>query len=331
MSLRQPPPWLSDETLAPPPLLGPLLAALTPMQRAGMWWRARQPQTHVNARVISFGNITAGGTGKTPAVIERAQMEVDAGSHVAVITRGYGSSAQKEPLLIAPESRHDNLARLIGDEPALIQRRVPGVWIVKSADRVAGARAAIDAGCDCLILDDGFQSLALARDEDIVLLDAAHPLGNGRLIPRGILREAPESLRRATDIWLTRCEQNPCLHETIALVTQLHGKPPARLTTHAPIGFIRLSDGREFPLDLVMDKKVILACGIARPQTVEHTLTSLGAKVYSRLYFPDHHHFTERQLPTEGLVIVTETDAVKFTTTRPNIHALRMGLHDYYL
>lgn len=329
MNLRQPPEWLSDGTLAPPPGVGAALSLLSGAQRLGMWWRSRQPRTRVNAQVISLGNITAGGTGKTPAVIERAQREVAAGRNVAVITRGYGSRPQDEPFLIAPESPLSNLALLIGDEPALIQMRVPQVWIVKSADRVAGARAAIDAGCDCLILDDGFQSLALERDEDIVLVDAAHPLGNGHLIPRGTLREPAEALRRATEVWLTRCDAAADLASSIALVTQHHGKPPARLTKHAPEGFWRMCDGSVQDLGLVKDKKVVLACGIARPQAFERTIAALGAHIYGRLYFRDHERFTDHDLPLEGMVIVTEKDAVRFSTQRQNIHVLRMGLQDF--
>lgn len=328
MSFRQPPAWLSDETVAPPILLGPLLQALTPLQQAGMWWRARKKPTQVAAEVISFGNITAGGTGKTPAVIERAALEVAAGKQVAVITRGYGSTRQAEPVVIAPHSRHENLARLVGDEPALILWRVPEVWIIKSADRVAGARAAIEAGCNCLILDDGFQSLALARDEDIVLLDATHPFGNGHLIPRGVLREPISSIKRATQVWLTRCDPTKTLDETLAHVTQLHGKPPSRLTRHAPLCFVRLCDGREYPLELVRDKKLVLACAIANPKAFEHTVSSLGGLVYNRICFPDHHSFTDHELPCEGMVIVTEKDAVRFSTTRENIYALRMCLKD---
>jgi len=311
-------------------MVGPLLQTLTPLQRAGMWLRARKTPTRVPAQVISFGNITAGGTGKTPAVIERAAKEVAEGNQVAVITRGYGSMRQTEPVLIAPHSAQDNLAKIIGDEPTLILSRVPEVWIVKSADRVAGARAAIEAGCNCLILDDGFQSLSLARDEDIVLLDAAHPFGNGHLIPRGNLREPIDALRRATEVWLTRCDMTKDLSTTVARVTEICGAAPTRHTHHAPLCFVRLCDNREFPLALVQARKIVLACAIANPRAFEHTLTVLGGIVYNRICFPDHRPFTDRDLPTEGTVIVTEKDAVRFRTTRENIFALRMGLGDLF-
>ena len=170
-----------------------------------MWCRLQCPRTRVNARVISFGNITAGGTGKTPAVIERARQEVASGRKVAVLTRGYGSQS-KESLIVANESSEDLYLR-IGDEPALIARKVPRAIVIKCADRVLAAKTAIDEhGCDTLIMDDGFQHVRLERDENIVLIDAANPFGNGHLLPRGILREPLHALKRATHFILTRCQ-----------------------------------------------------------------------------------------------------------------------------
>jgi tetraacyldisaccharide 4'-kinase len=327
MSRRRPPAWLFDESLAPPPLVGPMLAALTLVQSAGMWMRAKKTKTCVDARVISFGNITAGGTGKTPAVIERAQQEVAAGNRVAVITRGYGSAPSKEPLVVAPMQTVDT--EQLGDEASLIRLRVPGVWVVKSADRVAGAQVAIAEGCTCLILDDGFQSLSLERDEDIVLLDAMHPFGNGHLIPRGILRESPSALARATEVWLTRCDLAPNLDASLAAVTRYHGKPPARLTRHAPVGLWRVCDGATFGADIVRGNKVFLACGIARPEALERTVTGLGATVSGRLYQRDHEAFRADALPKEGLVLVTEKDAVRLPGARDNVYALAVCLEDW--
>ena len=327
MSYRHPPAWLSDDSLSPPPLVGPVLEAMTVAQRAGMWMRARKPRTRVDARVVSFGNITAGGTGKTPAVIERAQQEVATGNQVAVITRGYGSAPTKEPLIVPPTQRA--VPEQIGDEASLIRLRVPEVFIIKSADRVAGARAAIAEGCTCLILDDGFQSLNLERDEDIVLLDATHPFGNGHLIPRGILREAAGALARATEVWLTRCDLAPNLDASIAAVTRYHGKPPARLTRHAPAGLWRVCDGATFGADKVRGNKVFLACGIARPEAFERTVAELGATVSGRLYQRDHQSFRADALPKEGMVLVTEKDAVRLPGARANVYALAVCLEDF--
>ncbi|MBI2431890.1 MAG: tetraacyldisaccharide 4'-kinase, partial [Candidatus Hydrogenedentes bacterium] len=200
---------LRERNIGWPSPLDYLLGVGTPLVRLGMWWRLRGPRTRVEARVISLGNLTAGGTGKTPAVIARAQAEIAAGRRVAVLTRGYGSQRVREPYVLPPGTPlpETPLYKLIGDEPALIRRRAPGITLVKSADRVAGAHAAIAAGCDTILLDDGFQAVALERDENILLVDATNAFGNGHLLPRGILREPVAAAGRATEIILTRCDQ----------------------------------------------------------------------------------------------------------------------------
>lgn len=315
---------------APLPVgIGPLLSALSLGQRAGMALRGLKTPVRVEARVVSFGNLTAGGTGKTPAVIERAAREVNAGNRVAVITRGYGSAPTPEPTVLPPNADPADAFAMVGDEAALIHRRVPGVWIVKSAHRVAGAREAIARGCSVLLLDDGFQSLALVRDEDIVLVDAAHPYGNGHLLPRGPLREYPNALARATEVWLTRCDRATTLEQTVALVEKHHGKPPTRLTCHAPTRLWRLSDGTEEDLGLLKNRDVTLACAIARPAEFERTVTQLGARITARQFHPDHQRFDAATLPAEGLVITTEKDAVRLDSARPNVYALAMELRDW--
>lgn len=312
-----------------PPGLGPVLSALSLVQRGGMALRRLQGAERVEGRVVSMGNLCAGGTGKTPAVIERAGRECAEGRRVAVITRGYGSPRTVEPLLIAPAEPVMAVYQQAGDEAALIRRRVPEVWLVKSADRVAGARAAIDAGCDLLILEDGFQSLSLARDEDIVLLDASRPLGNGRILPRGPLREPASALARASEVWLTRCDRAGDLAASVELVRRFHGKPPARFTRHAPAGLWRVSDGAPEPLESLQGRELTMACAIARPKEFEATLTQLGCLVTRRLVYPDHQAFDAAALPTEGLVVITEKDAVRLAAPRENVYALAIRLEDH--
>lgn len=311
-----------------PPGLGPVLSALSLAQRGGMALRRRRAVQRVDAQVISLGNITVGGTGKTPAVIERAARECAAGRRVAVITRGYGSPPAAEPTLLAPGVSIPAVYQQAGDEAALIRRHVPEAWVIKSADRVAGAHAAIDAGCDLLILDDGFQSLSLARDEDIVLLDASRPLGNGRILPRGPLREPASALARATEVWLTRCDRAGDLSASVELVRRFHGKPPARLTRHAPAGLWRVYDGAQEPLEMLEGRELTIACAIARPNEFEATLIQLGCRVARRLIYPDHQPFGAAALPKEGLVVVTEKDAVRLGDPRDNVYALGISLKE---
>jgi tetraacyldisaccharide 4'-kinase len=238
------------------------LAAATPVVRAGMMARLSLPRVRVDARVISFGNLTAGGTGKTPAVIERARKEIAAGRKVAVLTRGYGSK-KGAAYAWKPGGQIDVpfLCRVLGDEPALIALKVPEAVVVKNRDRVAGAQAAIEQhGCDTLILDDGFQYVRLERDENILLIDATNPFGNGHLIPRGLLREPLRAMARATAIILTHCDQAADLSPVLAQVKALAPHAPIRRTRHAPAGFYRFSGGPPLPCTAVAGKRVRAVC-----------------------------------------------------------------------
>mgnify|MGYP005848181865 FL=1 len=312
-----------------PPVLGAALQAATVIPRAGMWLRLRSRRARVDARVISFGNITAGGVGKTPDVIERAGFELAAGRKVAVITRGYRAQKTSEPLAVSSHDLADDLADRIGDEAALILRRVPDVIVVKAAKRVAGARLAIaQYGCDTLILDDGFQHVALERDENILLIDAVNPFGNGYLIPRGILREPLRAIRRATAIILTRCDQCPDPDAIARRVRALHPDVPIRRTIHAPDRFYRVSDGTSLSLETLCREPVHAVCAIGSPESFFKTLESLGLDLASRKTFPDHADIPADALPRNGWVLITEKDAVRLRATRDNIVALAVSLRD---
>lgn len=310
-----------------PAPLAALLNSLTPLVRTGMAWRMRLPRFRVDARVISFGNITAGGTGKTPAVIERARQELAAGRRVAVLTRGYGTRT-RGPIVVDRTDAPDARAARIGDEPALILRRAPGVVIVKAPDRREGARRALERGCDTLILDDGFQYVQLERDEDIVLVDAARPFGNGHLIPRGTLREPPESLARATAIYLTRCDRVDDLGPLLETIATLAPSIPVRITRHAPTALWRVSDGQTRDLADLRGLEIVAACAIAEPESFFAMLESLGARIRARHDFPDHAPFNPRSIETRLPVVVTEKDAVRIRRPLENVWALGIELRD---
>jgi len=294
-----------------------------------MWLRLQRTRSRVPAFVISFGNITVGGTGKTPAVIERAQRELAAGRRVAVLTRGYGARKSPEPLVITPDAGIEGLAEYAGDEPALIARRVPGVILVKSANRVAGARvAAGEYGCDVLILDDGFQHVALERDENCLMIDATNPFGNGCLLPRGILREPLSAMKRATSVILTHCDQASDLDSVVERVRSLCPGARLRKTRHAPFGLWRVEDGTRADLEMIRGREVTAACGIANPEAFFRTLTELGTTVNARLAYRDHWAIPRSVLPTSGIVIITEKDAVRMREAAPNVYALAIELRD---
>lgn len=303
------------------------LRMLEPLTRAGMAYRLRQPRTRVSARVISFGNITAGGTGKTPAVIARAEQELAQGRRVAVLTRGYGAEKGPEPLVI-DGNKDAAIWRKIGDEAALILRRVPGVTVVKSANRVSGAQAAIAQGCNTLILDDGYQYVMLERDENILVIDATNPFGNGHLLPRGILREPLSAVQRATQVILTRCDQAPEVDAVEREVRRWLPEVPLRRTRHAPTRFWRVADGASRSLESLRGERAVAACAIGHPEAFFQTLTGLSIEVVSKRAYPDHAPVRAEELPRDEPVIVTEKDAVRLSGAGDNVYALGVDLQD---
>ncbi len=302
------------------------LSAATPFWRLGMWRRKRLPRVRVNAQVVSFGNITAGGTGKTPAVIERARLETEAGRRVAVLTRGYGAERGRGVAVVEAGNR---LGDWLGDEPELIVRLVGDVVIARGADRVAAARRAIDEfGCDLLLLDDGFQYLALERDENVLVIDAANPFGNERLLPRGILREPVEEISRATHIILTRCDQVEDCGPLLARLGALCPGVPVRQTCHAPTRLWKVADGGQRTLEELRGTRVRAVCGIGNPDAFIATLESLGADVVERRVFPDHAEFSAESLESPLMIVTTEKDAVRLKSAPENVAALGIELRD---
>jgi len=308
-------------------LLGALLEAVSWVQRAGMRRKLRQPRVRVNARVVSFGNITAGGTGKTPAVIERAELEVAAGHTVAVLSRGYGGARVAEPLVHPPHSVPD--ARQLGDELALIARRVPQAWVVRSADRVAGARVAVEKGCDVILLDDGYQSVALERDENVLVVDAENPFGSGHILPRGILREPLSAMCRATHVILTHCDQAKELDVTVAEIQRHCPAAPIRCTRHAPVALIRLSDGGTFAPDAFGEYPVAAVCAIGRPESFFAALEALGLGLVHRTALADHATIPPDLLSGPWMTIITEKDAARMEQVPEGVFALAIRLEDW--
>ncbi|MCC6793910.1 MAG: tetraacyldisaccharide 4'-kinase [Candidatus Hydrogenedentes bacterium] len=319
----QPVPWYIDAALA----------AGSPVYRLGMFLRSLQKPVKVEARVISFGNLTAGGTGKTPAVIERAQQEIAAGNRVSVLTRGYGATNQiGDKVVFATANSESSNAATIGDEPALILRRVPEVVIAKGADRVAAARTAMEQhACNVLILDDGFQYLQLARDENVLVVDATNPFGNGHVLPRGILREPIDSASRATHILLTHCDRVTDA-EVAALRERLQAicpNCPIRTTYHAPDALWNVRDGSPLKTVTLQGADVVAVCAIARPESFVATLESLGANVVERRYFPDHAQIPPDALRSSHMMVVTEKDAVRLGQVSEGVVALGIRLGDW--
>ncbi len=275
----------------------------------------------VEARVISVGNITAGGTGKTPATIYFTRRFFDAGQKVVVLSRGYGRSApMDEPAAVSDGRMVLVSPRESGDEPYLIAKKLPGVPVVVCGDRVRGAKFAIEKfQPQTIVLDDGFQHIALSRDEDIVVIDCTAPFGFEHLLPRGLLREPLLALRRAATFLLTRADE--CKHgDTVERLKEINPTAEVFLSRHRPVRFSRLDASENFPCDFISGKRVLALSSIGNPMSFETALKRLGAEVAASLRFKDHHWYSPtdmgkireaaRQSRAEHIVS-TEKDGVR--------------------
>ncbi|MBI5434252.1 MAG: tetraacyldisaccharide 4'-kinase [Planctomycetes bacterium] len=262
--------------------------------------------TRLDAAVVSVGNLTAGGTGKTPMVAWLAREFERRGRRVGVLSRGFGAKVGAS-----------------SDEAALLGELVPGLAHVQDPDRVRGGQKLVEAGVDVIVLDDGFQHRRLARDLDLVLVDATRPWGlearNGEpvraLLPRGLLREPPHALARADALVLTRVDQ--ASSESLAeLKRELERLAPGRAqleSVHRPRAWIS-PDGERVALEALEGKHAVLASGIAHPAAFERAVRSLGVVVERHDARPDHHAWSAAdvaRLARERLVLTTAKDAVK--------------------
>jgi len=253
-----------------------------------------KPRKIDGARVVSVGNLTVGGSGKTPVVIFLAQAAAAAGRRVAVLSRGWGRRSRADVRFDA--------ANLLpwsetGDEPRLIAQRCPSATVWVGRDRARLAEKARDAGADLLILDDGMQHRRLARDVELVVVDAAAGFGNGRLLPAGPLREPLAQLSRASLVWLRQTGPSPPgLEATLGSAPRVVSRPVAHVV-----------DGT------IQGKRVVALAALARPSAFTRTLVSLGADVVAERYFPDHHAFSDSELDEVrslgAVVVTTEKDA----------------------
>jgi tetraacyldisaccharide 4'-kinase len=280
--------------LAPLWLVSLLVASVAARRRArfGRPGAARR----VGARVVSVGNLTVGGAGKTPVAVEIARRLHARGERPAVLSRGYGRK-ERGPLVVSDGTTILADARAGGDEPLVIARALPEVPVLVGPDRAALAALAVERfGARSLVLDDGFQHLRLARDLDIVVVDASNPFGNGHPMPRGPLREGRAALRAAGLGWISKADQaDP--REVERLAQELRaatGREPVR-SAYRVSGIADL-DGAEQGTDCLRGKRVLLLAGLARPESFRRTLESCGAQIAGEAIFPDHHRFTDAEL-----------------------------------
>ncbi len=293
--------------------------------------------------VISIGNLTVGGTGKTPVVEMFARTLQDSGRRVAILSRGYKS--RKPPLLRRlqrkwlglqrnkPRIVHDGQrllldSRFAGDEPYMLARSLRDVIVLVDKDRVRAAMHAVrEMRCDTLLLDDGMQYLPLKHRLDICLIDRQAPFGNEHLLPRGTLREPPKNLRRASYIFITKSDGHDNT-KLIARIRRYNRTADIIECSHHPLYLQNLYTGERHPLTFLQGKYIGAISGIARPESFEEKLTALGATLEITKRFADHHRFSTQELSDFtarclrrdlDCIITTEKDSVRFPHKVENI------------
>ena len=260
------------------------------LYRSG-WLKTRS----LPARVICVGNLAVGGTGKTPTVEFIARNIKERGRRAAVLSRGYRGKSQSavsvvsdgEDILLGPSQA--------GDEAWLLAENLPGVPVLIGRDRWAVGRMALEHfKAEFLVMDDGFQHLGLARDVNLLLLDAKRPWGNGYLLPAGPLREGPEAAERATAFLLTRAmeEASPAAEELAARFPDR----PIFYGAHRPVRLDHMDGEESCPVDYLKGRRVLAFCGLARPRAFLNTLAELGAEVVLAVKWPDHYRPKKKDL-----------------------------------
>lgn len=277
------------------------------------------PVRKLSRPVVSIGNITVGGTGKTPAVLQLAALFKAKGYRPAVLSRGYGGKS-REPVHVVSDGRNIlSTPESAGDEPFMMAAAAPGIPVVTGTDRHASGRYAVERlGTDLLILDDAFQHRQLARDVDIVLLNADAPLGNGFVIPRGPLRESPRALERADCIIVTGIEPETAPAEALRRIGT--GLPAIPVLTAVYREKDLCKNDEIIPVETLANKRILAFCGLGNPESFRRSLERLGAEVVSFLPFPDHFRYTESDIreirmraeaARAQMLVTTEKDAVK--------------------
>ena len=283
--------------------------------------------------VISVGNITTGGTGKTPLVIRLCKQIISdsqfqiSNSHCAILTRGYKTHRALCMIRRAKKRRGTQYAiRNTINEPAVLAESCPGIQVVVNPDRVAGAEEAVSKfGAKVLIMDDGFQHRRLARDLDIVTIDGTLPFGYGKLLPAGLLREPVSALKRADAAVITRCDQvtDAELSQLEDRLKQINPEIVIARSVHAPVCAKSIND-REISLEELKGKKIFAFCGIGNPDAFFNTIVGLGAELVGSRVFDDHCHYTDDCLAdiyeqaqrfNADLILTTQKDRVSILSS----------------
>lgn len=271
--------------------------------------------------VISIGNLTLGGTGKTPAVELAVRTLRDAGIFPGVVSRGYGRRT-KGTLVVADLHGLRAEPGAAGDEPFLLARRLPGTPVVVGENRYEAGRLCLERfGVGALVLDDAFQHRTLQKDLEIVMVSGVAPWGNGRLFPRGPLREPLSALARAHLVVVTEPQDEPSAHVILRTVKTQDSAAQVVTARYEPLECWEVPGGTPRGLEALKDLRLYAFAGIARPENFARTLHELGVSLAGFAEFPDHHWYTSSELEALATrarasgaqaLITTEKDAVRY-------------------
>jgi tetraacyldisaccharide 4'-kinase len=277
----------------------------------------------LSCKVISVGNITLGGSGKTPFVAYLAERLRDKGYRVAVLSRGYKRKKGRGVDIVSDGERNLLNPDESGDEPYMLAQRLKGIPVIVGKNRYEAGRTAVrEFHTDVLILDDGFQHLPLKRDVDVLLFDATLPFSTFRIFPAGILREPISAINRADIILFTQCHPgyDP---EPGRPATSIRDDFPLYHSIIEPIELVDLNKNIKENLGYMIDKKILAFCGIGNPESFRSTLLSLNADVRGFLVFPDHHSFSKEDMKKIYRLSVEKNVDMVITTQKDGIRLLK--------
>jgi tetraacyldisaccharide 4'-kinase len=290
----------------------------------------------LGCKVISVGNITLGGTGKTTLVEYIARYLKSKGHKVAIISRGYkrkipNSKSQIPNKFQIPNPNYQTL----GDEPYMLLKKLGDIPVIVDADRIRATKRAIrDYSVDTVILDDGFQQWKIRKDLEIVTIDATNPFGNRQMLPRGILREPISSLRRADTFVITKCNLKRDTDEIKDALAKISPSSLIIKSAHQPIGLYLFEKPEElFSIDYLYGKTVSVFSGIGDPDAFENLIKGLGANIALAFRFNDHHSYTKDDLDkiarssrdkNSNILITSEKDAARLLDVGVTLYDLRL-------
>ena len=282
-------------------------------------WFARR---HLPVPVISIGNLTVGGTGKTPLVIQITEWLLEAGRRVAVLSRGYRRTSREPLLLVSDGARIVATAEEAGDEPFLIAQRCPRAVVAVGVDRYRLGRHVLETcGVDCIVLDDGFQHLGVHRDVNLLLVDATDAQGLKRLLPAGRLREPITAAKRATGVIVTRAENPNHVDDILKqLRSAVDPLPMMAQVVFRAAQLVSVATGGHRSSEWCKGKRALLVSGVGHAASFRNTAEELGVSVLDEVAYPDHYTYSEDDVGTlreraiqrkAEVVLTTEKDAAK--------------------